>query len=162
VAAGALVWDVRFSPALALDASMAVPVTADAQGVEARVLLAGVRARARFTPFEFKRAALDAALSAGADVISVQPQDATAGTALEPASREVQPVIGIALGTRTRLHPRLELVLGLGLDFDLMPRRWSVKEGESLSPVFETRVFRPCATLGVDWTPRAPTREVEP
>jgi hypothetical protein len=165
VAAGALVWDSRFSPALALDASMAVPVTVREQreqGVEAQVLLAGGRARVRFSPFEFTHAALDAALSAGADVFSVRPEDPTSGTEIKGTSRKVQPVVGIALGARTALHPRFELVLGLGVDVDLMPRSWSVAEGESLSPVFETRTLRPYATLGIDWLARAPSGQVGP
>jgi hypothetical protein len=153
---GALVWGGRFSPSLALDASIAVPATVNQQGVEAQVLLAGARARARLTPLAFARAAVDAALSVGADVFVVRPEHATDGTKLYAgASRRTQPVLGVALGARTRVHPRLELVLGLGLDFDPMPRRWSVDEGESSSVVFETRYVRPYATLGVDWLPRA-------
>lgn len=155
VGSGALVWEGRFSPALALDASFSVPVTVNEQGVEAQVLLAGGRARARFTPLTFARAALDTALSLGADVFVVRPEDAGDGTELSTgASRRGQPVLGLALGARTRVHRRLELVLGLGLDFDPMPRRWAVDEGASSSMVFETRYVRPYATLGVDWLPR--------
>jgi hypothetical protein len=160
VGSGALVWGGRFSPSLALDASIAVPVTVNQQGVEAQVLLAGARARARLTPLAFTHAAVDAALSAGADVFVVRPEHAADGTELSAgASRRGQPVLGLALGVRTRVHPRLELVLGLGFDFDPMPRRWAVDEGESSSMVFETRYVRPYATLGVDWLPHAlPTR----
>jgi hypothetical protein len=156
VGSGALVWEGRFSPSLALDASVAVPVTVNQQGVEAQVLLAGARARARLTPLAFTRAAVDAALSAGADVFVVRPEHATDGTKLSASpSRRGQAVLGLALGVRTRVHPRLELVLGVGLDFDPMPRRWAVDEGESSSVVFETRYVRPYATLGVDWLPHA-------
>lgn len=167
VGSGALVWEGRFSPSLALDASMALPISVNEQDVEAQVLLAGARARARFTPLAFAHAALDAALSVGADVFVMRPEHAGEGTKLSAgASRTGQPVLGLTLGARTRVHARLELVLGLGLDFDPMPRRWAVAEGESSSTVFETRYVRPYATLGVDWLPRAlpirPELEVSP
>lgn len=162
VASGALVWEGRFSPALALDASAALPVGVDEQDIEVRVLLGGARARARFTPLSFERAALDGALSVGADVLSVRPEAAPQGTELTArASRRAQPVLGVALSARSRVHARLELVLGVGIDFDLMPRRWSVEEGTSSSEIFATHFIRPYATLGVDWLLRAPASQPE-
>jgi hypothetical protein len=158
VASGAFVWGGPLEPSIALDANMAVPVSVHGQGVEARVLLAGARARVRITALALAHAALDAALGVGADVISMRPESATAGTELSSSSRRGQPVVGVALGARARLHPQVELVLGIGVDLDLQPRRWSVEEGGATSSVFETRYVRPYATLGVDWQLQAQPR----
>jgi hypothetical protein len=145
---------------------MAVPVGVREQDVEARVLLAGARARARITALAFAHAAIDTALSVGADVVSVRPESAATGTKLRSSSRHGQPVLGVALGARTRLHPQVELVLGIGVDFDPQARRWAIAEGDTTRTVFETRYVRPYATLGVDWQlqarPSRPRGEATP
>jgi hypothetical protein len=166
VGSGALAWDSRLGHTLALDVSAALPVAVDKQGVRARVLLAGSRLRARITPWTLTHVMLDTSLSVGLDVISIRPKSAPSGTDLGGTSIRGQPVLGIAVGGRTRVRTRMELVLGLGLDLDPMPRSWQLETGPMHDTVFETTLFRPYATLGLDWLLRAqpakPAAEVAP
>ena len=155
VASGALVWGGRLGPALGLDASAALPVSIDEEGVKARALLGGARVRGRIDTMSRPRFALDAALSLGFDVFSVRAKSVADGSSVGGASRKAQPVLGVAMGARARVHPRMELALGIGLDLDPLPRSWVLDDAGMERELFATSAYRPYATLGVDWLPQA-------
>ena len=53
---------------------------------------------------------------------------------------------------QSHLAPTLDLVIGLGLDVDLAPRRWLVASDLTSSSFFELARVRPSASLGIMWT----------
>jgi hypothetical protein len=150
-ATGALYFDGALRPALALDLQAALPVRLRAQGVTATFVLTGARLRARVEPVRRRRGSLEASLGGGFDIVSLRPDAASAPLLLEQTSVRVQPIFGGALGGRTRLGTKLTLVATLGVDIDLVRRKWWVQEGMTQSVFFETSVLRPYALLGIDW-----------
>jgi hypothetical protein len=151
----ALVWSRHLEPTLALELHGSPPVPVQAHGIEARFWLVGARLRGRLNMFAGPRGAFDAALGAGADLLGLKPSAGPEGTQLTGLRPTAQPVIGATIGGRIRLSPRVALVLGIGADFDPMPRIWQIKVPGDEITLLQTSLLRPYALLGLDFVAHA-------
>jgi hypothetical protein len=139
-------------PALGLEAAGIWPATLDDDGLGARVRLLSVRLVPGLRLLDGTRGAIDVALAPGVDVLSfaAQPDDGRLRRAQD--SRRVQPMLGARFTASLRLSRLLELLLGLGADYDFAPRRWVVATPSGSREVLETLRVRPYAYAGLGVT----------
>jgi hypothetical protein len=138
-------------PMAGLGLGYVLPARVSSGGVDAEFHLVPLRADAGIQPVAWKTIALETALVAGVDFVSLAPERAPSYVRLEDTSRRRQPVLGAVVRARFRLSPSADFVLTAGLDVDMSPRRWVIVAGQARDGLFETTRFRPYASLGLDF-----------
>jgi hypothetical protein len=139
-------------PSLSIDASYVIPPRVSEGGLNASIGLVPLRLRAAIEAYAWPSLALETAIVGGIDLVSLSPSSSDASLQVAPETRRVQPILGGAISGRTHLAPALDLVIGLGLDVDLAPRRWLVASDLTSNSFFELARVRPSASLGMMWT----------
>jgi hypothetical protein len=151
-AQGTVTLESALRPSLSIDASYVIPPRVTDGGLNASIGLVPLRLRAAIEAYAWPSLALETALVGGVDLVSLSPSSSDPSLQVAPETRRVQPIVGAAIAGRSHLAPTLDLVIGLGLDVDLAPRRWLVASDLTSSSFFELARVRPSASLGIMWT----------
>jgi hypothetical protein len=145
-----LTWSAPLRPSALIGGGYFVPMRLRDHGLEAELTILPVRAAFRVEPIASSSFALGFAAGGGVDVVSLAPR-AGDGLRLAPGSTRVQPMLGGWIEARLILGARFDLVLALGLDVDLAPRRWVIDTGfQQRAPFAEVGRVRPFLSIGFD------------